>query len=121
YKDQPVEKGQISFIATDKTTQRDASGSIENGRYTLTTATAGDGALPGKYQVTIVSKEVRPEDEAQIRANMKVGGSARQLDTAKAALKAKNFVPGKYQLPETSGLEVTVEQKPNTRDFKLTD
>jgi hypothetical protein len=122
YKNQPVEKGQISFIATDKTKQRDASGSIENGRYTLTTATPGDGALPGKYNVTIVSKEVNPEDAAKIKATIeKFGGSARQGDTGKAAARAKNLIPGKYQLPETGGLTATVEERSNNFDFTLTD
>jgi hypothetical protein len=122
YKDQPVEKGQISFIAADKVKQRDANGTIENGRYTLTTSTPGDGALPGKYKVTIISKEIDPADTAKIQARMeKQGGSARQEDTGRAAMRAKNFVPGKYQLPDTSGLEVTVEGKSNTFDFPLKD
>jgi len=122
FKDQPVEKGQISFITTDKTKQRDAGGAIENGRYTLTTATPGDGALPGKYNVTIVSKEIDPADAAKIKGTIeKLGGSARQGDTGKAAARAKNLVPGKYQLPETGGLTATVEEKSNTIDFKLAD
>src|SRR5262245_1230631 len=58
YKGEPVAKGQISFIAVDKVKQRDANGFIQDGHYSLTTATPGDGALPGEYMVTIFSKEV---------------------------------------------------------------
>ena len=48
YNGKPLEKGQISFIATDKNKQRDANGFIQDGQYNLTTATPGDGALPGE-------------------------------------------------------------------------
>src|SRR6476660_5779935 len=57
YHDAPLEKGQITFIPADRTKQREAAGTIEGGRYTLTTGTAGDGALPGEYGVTITSLE----------------------------------------------------------------
>jgi hypothetical protein len=119
YKNQPVEKGQISFIPDDPKTGRPAQGFIENGRYTLTTATDGDGALPGKYKVTIKSQDV---DNTQVLETViKKGGGGRQGDIAKAASKAKNLVPAKYQLTDTSGLEVTVEAKGNKLDFPLTD
>src|SRR5262249_44051569 len=119
YKGQPVAKGQISFIAVDKVKQRDANGFIQDGHYSLTTATSGDGALPGEYMVTIISKET---DDTQIGETIKkCGGAGRQTDIAKAAAKAKNLVPGKYQLAETSGLKQTVKAAPNSIDFDLTD
>ena len=46
YNGTPLEKGQISFIATDKNKQRDANGFIQAGRYTLTTATPEDAPCP---------------------------------------------------------------------------
>ncbi len=119
YKDKPVEKGQISFIPNDPRTQHAANGYIENGRYTLTTAKAGDGALPGKYKVTITSQDV--DNTAVIETVVKKGGGGRQGDIAKAASQAKNLIPAKYKLTDTSGLEVTVEAKSNTLDFPLKD
>src|SRR5262245_15537371 len=68
YKGQPVAKGQISFIAVDKVKQRDANGFIQDGHYSLTTATSGDGALPGEYMVTIISKET---DDTEIGETIK--------------------------------------------------
>jgi hypothetical protein len=119
YKNQPVEKGQIAFIPDDPKTQRPAEGFIENGHYTLTTATAGDGALPGKYKVTIKSQQV---DNTQVLETvMKKGGGGRQGDIAKAASQAKNLIPSKYQLTDTSGLEVTVKAESNTFNFPLSD
>src|SRR5262245_45409847 len=116
YKGQPVAKGQISFIATDKVKQRDANGFIQDGYYSLTTATPGDGALPGEYMVTIVSKEVK--DPSVVTDTVKkFGGGGRQYEIVKAAAKAANLVPGKYQLTETSGLKQTVKEQSNTIDF----
>jgi len=119
YKGQPVAKGQISFLGVDKTKQRDANGFIENGSYTLTTLTPGDGALPGEYAVTIISKET--DDTQVLETVKKFGGGGRQADIGKAAAKAKNLVPGKYQLAETSGLKQTVKAQSNTINFDLTD
>jgi hypothetical protein len=119
YNDKPVEKGQISFIPADPGKQRPANGFIENGRFTLTTATSGDGALPGNYRVTI--KAVQTDDSKIIETVVKKGGGGRQQDIAKATANAKLLVPPKYQLPETSELEAKVEEKSNTFDWKLTD
>ena len=123
YNGKPLEKGQISFIPVDPTgKQRPANGTIVDGHYTLSTATAGDGAMPGKYKVAIVSIQLRPEDEARIKQTMeKFGGSARQQDTAKAAARAKSLIPAKYESSEMSGLEATVEPKSNTFPFELKD
>src|SRR5262245_21062985 len=58
YKGELVEKGRIDFIPTKPAEGRAASGEIDNGSYSLTTATSGDGALPGSYNVTVTSVEV---------------------------------------------------------------
>jgi hypothetical protein len=121
YKDGPVEAGRVSFIPIDTATgnQRPAAGDIQNGSYSLTTAVEGDGALPGEYFVTIASKLV---DDSKVKETIaKHGGGGRQQDVAKAAASAKNLIPGKYQLPETSKLKVTVKEQSNKFDFPLTD
>jgi hypothetical protein len=120
YKGEPLESGQISFVpATPGETTREATGTIENGSYTLTTATDGDGALPGEYKVRIVAKAI---DDTTIKKTIaQKGGGARQQDVGKAFAKGKNLVPAKYQLTETSGLTAKVEEKSNTVDFDLKD
>jgi hypothetical protein len=118
YKGEKVAKGQISFISK-KSDGRAANGFIQDGRYTLTTATDGDGALPGEYGVQITAKEA---DETKIAETIrKEGGGARQVDVGKSTVKAKNLIPAKYQLPETSGLNATVKEESNTFDFDLKD
>lgn len=115
YNGNKVETGAIAFRSQDPK-GRDASGTITNGYYALTTATDGDGALPGKYKVTIESKNV-DLSEAKAKSN---SAALRQDDVAKANKKAKNLVPPKYSLPDTSGLEVEVTGS-MTKDFDLKD
>jgi hypothetical protein len=119
YNGQPVEKGQISFIPVDLNKQRAANGFIQDGRYSLTTSSPQDGALPGDYKVTIVSKEA--DNSQVIKTIMEKGGGARQAEVGKATAKAKDRIPAKYQLPETSGLTAKVEERSNTIDFGLKD
>ena len=71
YKGEPVAKGTIAFVPTDAAKGRAASGDIVDGSYTLTTATHGDGALPGDYKVTIISTDLNVADVAK-----KTGGLA---------------------------------------------
>ena len=58
YRDQPVKHGQIHFLP-ETVGGRSATGVIEDGWYSLTTMVPNDGAVPGKYQVTIVSKRYK--------------------------------------------------------------
>src|SRR5215203_2395650 len=67
YKGVPVEKGSITFKPTDANGHA-ATGVVANGRYYLTTAVDGDGALPGSYQVSISARDV---DLSKAEANSK--------------------------------------------------
>jgi hypothetical protein len=85
YDGKPVAKGTILFQPEKG---HDASGVIENGKFTLTTYAPGDGAVVGRHRVAIVSFEETP---------MKDG------DTT-----AKYLVPQKFSDPGTSGLMAEV-------------
>lgn len=61
----------------------------ENGNFTLTTQTAGDGAHVGKNRVAIIRPYVGPENPVP------------------------HVIHPKYEKYETSGLEITVEPKTN--------
>jgi hypothetical protein len=74
YKGEPVPKGGVTFEPVTPA-GRHASGTIENGYYTLTTSTEGDGALPGDYRVIIVATTVDMGDMAK-----KSGGLIHQGD-----------------------------------------
>ncbi len=119
YNGKPVEKGSIEFVPENNAAGQAATGEIKDGSYYLTTAIDGDGALPGKYKVQISSKEV---DLSKAEANIKdKGGSLHQEDVAAANRNAKNLIPSKYSLAETSGLSFEVKEQSNTADFDLKD
>jgi hypothetical protein len=117
YNNQPVANGRISFTPAKGGEGRAAAGEIRDGRYTLTTVDADDGALAGSYRVSFMVKEV---DLTQVKANQK-GGSARPTDVIKANKTAKNLIPVKYASPETSGKTAEVKEQSNTINFDLTD
>lgn len=117
YKGQPVEKGRISFIPATADANP-ATGQIENGQYTLTTLTPNDGAIPGKYKVTVLAQEI---DDSQMKAIAKGGQFHHDAAYAKAIKTAKAVVPSKYALAETSGLEREVAAQSNRFDIDLPD
>ncbi|WZO99120.1 hypothetical protein EP7_000714 [Isosphaeraceae bacterium EP7] len=117
YKGEAVSKGNINFLPLDNTTGRAAQSEITDGSYSLTTASPNDGALPGKYKVTIISVEA---DYSKVMANAK-GGAGRQEDVYKANKSAKKLVPSKYSIFQTTPLEETVKEESNTINFDLTD
>ena len=117
YKGQPVEKGRISFIPSTAD-GNPAAGQIENGQYTLTTLAPDDGAIPGKYKVTVLAQEI---DDSEMKAIAKGGQFHHDKTYAKAMKNAKAVVPSKYALADTSGLEREVAAQSNRFDIDLTD
>jgi len=117
YKGEPIAKGTIGFVPT-KAEGRAATGEIDNGRYTLTTAVAGDGALPGTYKVTIISQDI---DTSELKAVAKGGQFHHDEKFAKATLNAKNLVPARYKLAETSDITKEVKPETNRIDIDLKD
>jgi hypothetical protein len=118
YKGAPLAKGNINFIPAESTKDsRAATATIENGYYSLTTATENDGALPGTYAVTITSTDV---DITEVKANQQ-GGSGRQDDVLRATRNAKSLIPKKYGFPDQSGLKAEVKPQSNSIDFPLKD
>jgi hypothetical protein len=124
YKGEKLAKGQISFIPVPEAHGgHAASGQIENGYYSLSTLTPGDGALPGKYKVTVVAKDV---DREKVRSavrdkGMPPGAALPQPLIAKANKEAKSKIPTRYNLPTTTDLTADVEARSNTKDFELKD
>ena len=115
YKGAALPSGTITFLPEDSKAKA-AVGTITDGNYSLTTLSPGDGAFPGKYQVTVVSKDV---DSSAVSA---APNSLNRLKKVAAAnLAAKSRIPAKYELPSTSGLVREVLPQSNTFDFDLTD
>jgi hypothetical protein len=117
YNGKPVEKGTVTFTPT-QSDGRTASGDITNGRYSLTTAAPGDGALPGSYKVTVTAKEM---DTTELKAIAKGGQFHHDEAFAKAVKEAKPLVPVKYSLADTSGLTAEVKAQTNTIPLELKD
>ena len=117
YKGQPVEKGKISFIP-EVADGRAASSQIENGKFSMTTLATNDGAIPGKYKVTVAAEDV---DDSEMRKIAKGGQFHHDKAYAKAVKTARSLVPKRYSLAATSGLEREVAARNNDFEFDLTD
>lgn len=118
YKGEPVSKGTITFTPGEAG-GRTAGGSIEGGKYALsTTGTPNDGALPGSYKVSVTAVET---DTSEMEAIAKGGQFHHDKAFAKAVKTSKKLVPIKYSAPDTSKLTAEVKSQSNTVDFDLPD
>ena len=111
YQGQPVEGATVVFSPTGE--GRAASGLTDaSGRFELTTLTASDGIMPGKYQVAISKTEVEgsmTEEESQAYV-------AEHGEPPKVTV--KELLPEKYKSPATSGLAAEVT-KGVQNDFRF--
>jgi len=119
YQGKAVDHGTINFMPATGGSGRAAGASIENGSYSLTTASEGDGALPGAYNVTVTALEV--SDNAELKAIAKGGQFHHDKDFAKATANAKSLIPKKYASLTTSDLKAEVKPESNKFDFDLTE
>lgn len=95
---QPLTEGTISFFSMTESgkgvVNRPAIGILgAEGKYTLSTFAPGDGAIPGEYQVVVVSDSGVPSPE----------------EFAEKGAKIKSAIPAGYNSPTTSGLRAKVE------------
>src|SRR3954453_1111331 len=119
YKGDPVSKGSITFEPASKD-GRHATGTIENGSYTLSTSGAeGEGALPGDYKVIVIATTVDMTELAKQSPTGLVHQGGPEFQ--KIVKNAKDLVPKKYQRSETSPLTAKVKEETNKLDFDLTD
>lgn len=130
YQGKPVEGATVGFVPEGE--GRAASGLTgTDGRFALTTLKTRDGAMPGRYKVTISKIEnMGPESQitAEEMAQMVAGGqSAPRGPTGGGPGKGmgkpgemKHHVPEKYAKVETSGLAADVSASgPNDFEFAL--
>jgi hypothetical protein len=123
YKGETVSHGRIDFVPTKPPPEgRAASGAIVQGRYSLTTHSLNDGALPGSYKVIIDAQEYDPK--AKEAMDKESGGRAAHLGSPahiKVGKTSKPMVPAKYKLADTTDLKAEVKEQSNTIDFNLPD
>lgn len=130
----PVPKAMLLFTLEGSTNKASTTLSDDQGKYALSTFKQGDGAVPGKYIVTVSKFQRGPEDspyddppgqaveqtpEAISEAYGKGYSGPPKAGQAKAP-KEWNDLPAKYANPALSGLTFTVEAKAsNTYDIDL--
>ena len=123
YNGSPLEKGEISFVTEDMSKNFGATGTINNGSYTLSMGGNSDGAQAGKYKVTISAKEDYSE-KAQADFQKETGSTSPKVlgsFVGKAAGEAKSLIPAGYGDARTTTLNAEVEPKSNTINFELSD
>lgn len=94
YRGQPLEAGTVQTLPERG---RPATGKIEHGRFRLSTYAEGDGALPGRARVGVVSVQEVPSK------------SKKDSDPD-----IKYLVPEKYASPSSSGLQLEIPREGST-------
>lgn len=119
YHGKPVEGANVSLLAQEPS-GRGASGVTDaNGVAKMGLPGLADGAVPGKYRVTVSKVET-----AQSDPNMSAEEFYKQQKTNATAAPSspKHLLPLKYLSAQSSGLEcTTTEQKDQLFEFNLTD
>jgi hypothetical protein len=103
YKGAPLEGVNVVFTPANG---RPATGTTDaEGKFTLSTFAAKDGAVPGEHKVAITDASVPP-----------------MPGTPEAAKPKKKLFPARYSDPAKSGLTATVKEgEANEFTFELTD
>jgi len=114
YDGQTVTQGTITFYPEQG---RSALGKIEpDGTYSLTTFSAGDGALPGRHAVTIQSTLASGPDVA---TSFEEEHAQAQSGRASGSARLTWLVPETYARRESTPLSETVREKRNVIDFDI--
>ncbi len=122
---QPVAGATVTF-SPKSADGRAASGiTDQSGRYTLTTAGAGEGAVPGSYAVAITkvaAQQAAPANDPRAAGgNLSPEEAKMIMGQQRAATGAVNELPAKYAKADTSQLEATVKEgEKNEINFELT-
>lgn len=109
YNGEPVEAANVAFVPTGEGAKMAAGTTDAQGKFTLTTVKAGDGAVPGSYQVAISKIEGGAaaggeQTEEEARAAAMPGGSG-----PVAPVEVKDLLPVKYKDAANSGFTAEVK------------
>ena len=117
FKGEPIEGANVTFKPDGG--ERGASGITDaSGKYTLTTFSAGDGAIAGKYKVIVSKVEIQGGDPSYYDENSPNYGKEIPPE---AEEKTVYVIPEKYGKVESSGLTATVSEGSNDIPFDLTE
>jgi hypothetical protein len=111
YKGKPVPNADVTFTPESAGGQPAAGRTGNDGRYALTTAIKGEGAMPGKYRIHIIARGPdRPLKPGEAGTGMP--GEMMPGDP---------LIPRKYFASDSSGLTFEVKRGSNTANFELAD
>jgi hypothetical protein len=103
----PLAGATVSFSPVGQGAGKAASGTTDaQGQFTLTTLKAGDGALPGEYQVTVVKNESVGKAYSQ-EESQQYYMKHQKMPPAPAT---KSIVAEKFTKAATSGLTASVKK-----------
>lgn len=119
YQGAPLADAQVTFNPEAQDGTAAFGRTDAEGHYELTTFETGDGAVAGKYIVTITKYDTPPAPTAEVPEDEYVPPEA---SNAPAPPPPKNLAPDKYRQMHTSDLRAVVsEGGDETFDFTLTD
>lgn len=111
----PVPRATVSFQPNGQGGRAAVGVTDDAGQYSLTTFSAGDGAVAGDYGVAIV----KMEEGAAAGAGTANTDQYIPPEGMKEPPPAKSLIPTRFNEARTSGLRVSVGSGPNTFDFDL--
>ncbi len=126
----PLDGATVSFVP-DSDEARSASGLTDaTGAFRLTSLAPGDGAVPGKYKITVSKVSSGPAEEAaptsqeeamkKLQEKSKAGGSS-AFYSSTPSFTVKQTLPARYADSKTSGLQAEVKKgSDNKFTFALT-
>jgi hypothetical protein len=114
YKNLPVEGATVSFLG-DGTIPPAVATTDSSGEFILTTSRSGDGAVPGKHQVTVTKIVGPPVKAAKTKMTMEEAAEAAK---EAAAAKPLSMLPERYATVDTSGLQYEVKAS-GTNNFEI--
>lgn len=112
----PVPRATVSFQPTAPGGRAAVGVTDDAGQYSLTTFTAGDGAVAGDYGVAIVKMEEGPAEGSASKAN---SDDYVPPEGLKEPPPAKSLIPPRFNNPRDSGLRASVGSGSTTFDFDL--
>lgn len=122
YNGSPIEGALVTFIPEGEVGRASSGTTDAQGTFSLTTFSTNDGAIPGKYKVTIAKaestlseSEMNAEDPGDAYGEMMEAAASGTMDKL-----MKNELPTKYGKADTSGLtREVIEGQENNFGFDL--
>jgi hypothetical protein len=111
YNGKPVPNANVSFTPAEGANRAATGLTDSDGRFTLGTFSTSDGALPGKYRISVIAhgpnRPLKPGET----------GSGMPGET----MPGDPIIPVKFFAPDTSGLTHEVKRGSNRVDLELKD